>query len=54
MSVLEDAIKVAAALCDQKKYGEAIDLIEEALAAAPPEDFAASTPTVRVCAPPRR
>jgi len=40
MSSLEDAIKVSAALRGQKKYMEAIDLIQRALAAAPPEDFA--------------
>ena len=40
MSSLEDAIKVSAALRGQKKYAEAIDLIQRALAAAPPEDFA--------------
>lgn len=40
MSSLEDAIKVSAALRGQKKYREAIDLIERALAAAPLEDFA--------------
>jgi len=40
MSSLEDAIKVSAALRGQKKYIEAIDLIQRALAAAPPEDFA--------------
>jgi len=40
MSSLQDATKVAAALRGQKKYREAIDLIEKALAAAPPEDFA--------------
>jgi len=40
MSSLGNAIKVAAALRGQKKYAEAIDLIQRALAAAPPEDFA--------------
>ena len=40
MSSLQDATKVAAALRGQKKYRDAIDLIEKALAAAPPEDFA--------------
>ncbi|MDO8976875.1 hypothetical protein [Reyranella sp.] len=40
MSSLEDAIKVSAALRGQKKYIEAIDLIQRALAAAPAEDFA--------------
>ncbi len=40
MSSLEDAIKVSAALRGQQKYVEAIDLIQRALAAAPPEDFA--------------
>jgi hypothetical protein len=40
MSSLEDAIKVAAAMRGQKKYREAIELIEEALAAAAPQDFA--------------
>jgi tetratricopeptide (TPR) repeat protein len=40
MSSLQDATRVAAALRGQKKYREAIDLIEKALAAAPPEDFA--------------
>ena len=40
MSSLQDAIKVSAALRGQKKYAEAIDLIQRALAAAPPEDFA--------------
>ena len=34
MSSLADAIKVAAALRDQQRYSEAIDLIEKALAAA--------------------
>lgn len=40
MSSLEDAIKVSAALRGQKKYVEAIDLIQRALSAAPAEDFA--------------
>lgn len=40
MSSLEDAIRVSAALRGQKKYVEAIDLIQRALAAAAPEDFA--------------
>lgn len=40
MSSLEDAIRVSAALRGQRKYVEAIDLIQRALAAAPPEDFA--------------
>lgn len=40
MSSLEDAIKVSVALREEKKYIEAIDLIQRALAAAPPEDFA--------------
>ncbi len=40
MSSLEDAIKVSAALRGQKKYIEAIDLIQRALAAASSEDFA--------------
>lgn len=40
MSSLQAATKVAAALRGQRKYREAIDLIERALAAAPPEDFA--------------
>lgn len=40
MSSLQDAIRVSAALRGQKKYVEAIDLIQRALAAAPPEDFA--------------
>ncbi|TAJ97387.1 MAG: hypothetical protein EPO10_00530 [Reyranella sp.] len=40
MSSLDDAIKVAAALRNQGKFSEAIDLIQRALAAAPPEDFA--------------
>lgn len=40
MSSLEDAIKVSVALRGQKKYVEAIELIQRALAAAPPEDFA--------------
>lgn len=40
MSSLEDAIKVSAALRGQKKYIEAIDLIQRALAAAPAEGFA--------------
>jgi hypothetical protein len=40
MSSLEDAIRVSAALRSQKKYVEAIDLIQRALTAAPPEDFA--------------
>lgn len=40
MSSLEDAIRVSAALRGQGKYVEAIDLIQRALAAAPPEDFA--------------
>jgi hypothetical protein len=40
MSSLEDAIKVSVALRGQKKYIEAIDLIQRALAAAPAEDFA--------------
>jgi len=39
MSSLEDAIKVSVALRGQKKYREAIDLIEKALAAAAPQDF---------------
>lgn len=39
MSSLDSAVRVAAALRQQKKYGEAIDLIEKALAAAPPDDF---------------
>ncbi len=37
MSSLEDAIKVSAALRGQKKYIEAIDLVQRALAAAPAE-----------------
>jgi len=40
MSSLLDAVKVSAALRGQKKYREAIDLIEKALAAAAPQDFA--------------
>ena len=40
MSSLEDAIKVSVALRGQKKYIEAIDLIQRALAAAPAEGFA--------------
>jgi tetratricopeptide (TPR) repeat protein len=40
MSSLTDAIKVAAALRAQKRYDEAIDLIQRALAAAPLEDHA--------------
>lgn len=39
MSSLADAIKVAAALRDQQRYSEAIDLIEKALAAAAPNDL---------------
>jgi hypothetical protein len=39
-SSLEDAIRVSAALQGQKKYVEAIDFIQRALVAAPPEDFA--------------
>ena len=39
MSSLDSAVRVAAALREQKKYGEAIDLIEKALAAAAPDDF---------------
>jgi hypothetical protein len=39
MSSLDNAVRVAAALREQKKYGEAIDLIERALAAAAPDDF---------------
>lgn len=39
MSSLDNAVRVAAALRGQKKFGEAIDLIEKALAAAAPDDF---------------
>ena len=39
MSSLQDAIKVSAALRGQKKFKEAIDLIDKALAAAAPNDF---------------
>jgi tetratricopeptide (TPR) repeat protein len=39
MSSLDDAVKVASALREQKKFREAIDLLEKALAAAAPDDF---------------
>ena len=39
MSSLDDAIRVSAALRGQKKYREAIELIQNALAAAAPDDF---------------
>ena len=39
MSSLDSAVKVAAALRGQKKFREAIDLIQSALAAAAPDDF---------------
>ena len=39
MSSLDSAVRVAAALREQKKYEEAIDLIDKALAAAAPDDF---------------
>ena len=39
MSSLDSAVRVAAALRNQKKFHEAIDLIERALAAATPDDF---------------
>lgn len=39
MSSLDDAVKVASALREQKKYREAIDLLQSALSAASPDDF---------------
>ncbi len=39
MSSLDDAVRVASALREQKKYPEAIDLLQRALAAAAPDDF---------------
>ncbi len=39
MSSLDDAVRVASALRKQKKYQEAIDLLQRALAAAAPDDF---------------
>ncbi len=39
MSSLDSAVRVAAALRNQKKFSEAIELIERALAAAAPNDF---------------
>lgn len=39
MSSLDSAVRVAAALRNQKKFSEAIELIERALAAATPDDF---------------
>lgn len=39
MSSLDSAVRVAAALRNQKKFSEAIELIERALAAAAPDDF---------------
>lgn len=39
MSSLDDAVRVASALREQKKYSDAIDLLQRALAAAAPDDF---------------
>lgn len=39
MSALENAIRVATALRGQRKFAEAIDLIDKALADAPAADY---------------